>query len=426
MLCEFLGAVSGTMLAAGAAKGHLQMRESPLQETVHVGVHDGEHVAKESQHLAVVLEELLHLPVKTGHAAETLVLAGVVDGAAVEDVAASISGQVLRYAFLERETVYMDVKSTVGSLRQAGAGGSKASQDVRKVRIAFKRLVEQFLKVLERIGDALQEMRALLDPPPESVGPQDLKCTEKDEDPQGLLESVPVHGHISLQRIEVLFDKLLLEVFRIARPGLPHERSDIIVQRPAASALEIDEPRLSVVKHHVACLEIPVHKAPGTFLEKVGLEQVEIILETLFVELYGRRLQETVLEVIEVEIDHPGIEGLGGIADAEVQAFCTEDLHGWQGSYGVKEQRALPRAIGPGGACFRKLVIEQPVAKVLLEIGHPVAADGEHFGHADALRPEMPGQGDERPVLVPVGTGHSDKGYVTRLQAVISPAAAGL
>ena len=105
MLRELLGAVRRAVLAAGAAERHLQMRESPTDETVNMGVDEREYVPQESDDLAVLLQEILHLPVEAGHGAETLVFAGVVRAAAVEDIPTAITGVVCRKAAFKRKGV---------------------------------------------------------------------------------------------------------------------------------------------------------------------------------------------------------------------------------------------------------------------------------------------------------------------------------
>ena len=315
------------MLAAGTAERDLQVRETPLQEAVHMRIDHGKNVAEERKDLAVLLKEILHFPVEAGHAAETLVLAGIVDCPTVENVTAAISGEVFGNPLLERKTVDVYVQQAVGDFRKAGAGSGKPLQHVRKVRITFERIHEKLPQVLQRIRYALKEMSALLDPASEPIGPENLEGTEKDEDPQILLEHVPVHGHEPFQRIEIRFDQLPLQVLRITGAGLPDEGCDIILQRSPAASLEIDEPGLPVVKHYVPRLEIPVHEGAGAIFEQIRLEAVEIVLEPLFVKLDGRGLQETVFEVIQIEIHHPGIKSFGRIADAEIEVLRSADLH---------------------------------------------------------------------------------------------------
>ena len=131
MLRELLGAVRRAVLAAGATERHLQMRESPADETLHMSVDEREYVSQESDDLAVLLQEILHLPVEAGHGAETLVFAGVVNGTAVEYIASAVAGQVFGDSLLVREAVDMDMQQSVWLLRQPGAGPYKFFQDSR-------------------------------------------------------------------------------------------------------------------------------------------------------------------------------------------------------------------------------------------------------------------------------------------------------
>ena len=108
MFGEFLGAVSGAVLAPGASEGDLQMTETTVHEALDVSIYQREHMPQECQDLPVGLQELLNLTVKAGHGTETFVLARIVDGTAVEDITSSITGQILGNAFFIGKTMDMD------------------------------------------------------------------------------------------------------------------------------------------------------------------------------------------------------------------------------------------------------------------------------------------------------------------------------
>ena len=139
MLGEFLGAVGGAVLPSRASEGNLKMAETPVYETLDMGVDQREHMPQECQDLPVCLQELLDLPVKAGHGTETLVLAGIVDGTAVEDITSTIAGQILGNAFPVGEAIDMDVKPAVRGRREAGALPGEFSQDPAQIRIASER-----------------------------------------------------------------------------------------------------------------------------------------------------------------------------------------------------------------------------------------------------------------------------------------------
>ena len=86
------------------------------------------------------------------------------------------------------------------------------------------------------------------------------------------------------------------------------------MKETASAALEIYEPGVSVLDHHVAGLEVPVHEGVVIFLQQIGLELLKIVLEEDFIEFQAGGLEETVFEVVEVEVHHPGVEGLLRVA----------------------------------------------------------------------------------------------------------------
>lgn len=181
MFGEFLGAVSGAVLAPGASEGDLQMTETPVHEAFDVSIYQREHMPQECQDLPVGLKELLNLPVKAGHGAETFVLARIVDGTAVEDITSSITGQILGNAFFIGKTMDMDVQEPVLRRRKAGAFPHKSVQNLSEIWVAPEGLGKELTQVLERIRDAFDEVGALLDPASESVRAKNLKRPEKDE-----------------------------------------------------------------------------------------------------------------------------------------------------------------------------------------------------------------------------------------------------
>ena len=104
MLCHVLRAVDRTVLSAGASEANHQIRESALLVAFHRGVDKGIGVVEKLEYLAVVLKKLYHLVVEARKRLVALILAGVVDGAAVKHVAAAVARRVVGDAFLVGET----------------------------------------------------------------------------------------------------------------------------------------------------------------------------------------------------------------------------------------------------------------------------------------------------------------------------------
>ena len=57
VLGQVLGAVGGAVLAAGAAKTDLQVRETTLEETLHVHIDQRIDMVQELENLSVLLQE---------------------------------------------------------------------------------------------------------------------------------------------------------------------------------------------------------------------------------------------------------------------------------------------------------------------------------------------------------------------------------
>ena len=105
VLGEVLGAVGGAVLATGAAETDLQVRETALEEALHVRIDQGIDMVQEAEDLAVLLQELNDGFIETGQLFEPLVLPRIVHTPAVEHIPSPIPGRILRNAFFERETV---------------------------------------------------------------------------------------------------------------------------------------------------------------------------------------------------------------------------------------------------------------------------------------------------------------------------------
>ncbi len=154
--------------------------------------------------------------------------------------------------------------------------------------------------------------------------------------------------------------------------GLPQERGHVVVERPAASALKIYEPRLAVLYHDVAALEVAVHeRAALRAKEHIG-EILEVVLKTVFLKFKARGLQETVFEVIEVPQNRARVEMRRGIALREIHPDGSAELHVGQETHRLGQQLLL---LGRKRACKASLLNlreKEAVAEVVLYISHRI------------------------------------------------------
>ena len=118
----------------------------------------------------------------------------------------------------------------------------------------------------------------------------------------------------------------------IAGRCLPEKRGQIVVNRAAATALEVDERRI-FLQHYIPRLKIAIHKTPfvGIFSgSQIGSHLAKIGLKFQFVEVDFGRFQEAIFEIIEVEHHVLLVERRLRIAHAPVQTLGTEDLQARQ------------------------------------------------------------------------------------------------
>ena len=208
------------------------------------------------------------------------------------------------------------------------------------------------------------------------------------------------------------------------RPGIPEEGGEIVLHRPPATALEVDEAGLPVPDHHVARLEVAVHEDLSFKGERVRAHAVEVVLQPDLVELEARELQEIVFEIVEVEVHHPGVELPVGEADAPVHAFAHLELHGGQQGHRVVQPVPLflrEGAVREGG--FQELE-QLSLAQVLLDIGHPVRRHAVHGGGVEPVVAELRVEREEGAVLGRIGADAADHGAAFSGHPVILAGAA--
>ena len=244
----------------------------------------------------------------------------------------------------------------------------------------------------------------------ETIGSQHLHGAEQHKQAQAAAELLLIYLPVALQGTQIGFDKLLFKVFRETGTGLPDEGSHVVVDGTAAASLEIYEPRIPVLDHHVAGLEVPVHESVLLFLEKIGLELFKIVLQQDLVEFQAGCLEETVFEVVEVEVHHPGVEGLLRVAHLPVQPPGPHELDPGQLLDGALQKIRLCRAVQAAFTAFGHHPEKHLVSQVFLDIGALVLTYRIDGGHLEALLAEMPGNGDEAVVFLQIAADGADKG----------------
>ena len=197
--------------------------------------------------------------------------------------------------------------------------------------------------------------------------------------------------------------QLLAQRLREARLRLPQKRGHVVVERAAASALEVDEIRLIVDEHDVAALEVTVHEGVRLAAHQHHRHRLEVVLQLVLVKLQSGGFQETVFEIVEVPHHRAVVELRQREAFVEVQSRCSAELHIGQQPYRFYQQLALEGREGPCQAALFDNLVEDGVAQVGLQVCHTVVRDLQHLRHGQAHLAEMSGQIDECLVLGQVG-----------------------
>ena len=215
------------------------------------------------------------------------------------------------------------------------------------------------------------------------------------------------------QGMIVLCDEITAQLEAVLCRSLPQERSQIVIVRAFATALEVDEERITLsVKHDVAGLEITIHETLCRFGYQVLGEATEAGLQLHFVELQFCGFQKAVFEVVEVKEHIVLIEFRLWIAVVPVQADGPADLQVRQLAYCALQQFFLRQVVSP--ACLTSAadsLEERCAAQVGLQIVHLVIADGQHTGYWQFALREMAVKVHKGVVLVLAGAKHSDHGF---------------
>ena len=116
-------------------------------------------------------------------------------------------------------------------------------------------------------------------------------------------------------------------------------------------------------------MEVAIEKRLHLLLGEVVGKHAEVCLQLELVEVDIGGLEETILEVVEVEEHTVGIKLRLGIALCEIQPTSTAYLHIWQLAYCFDEQFFLLYIISPSClATALERIEERHTAEVLLKI----------------------------------------------------------
>ena len=262
-------------------------------------------------------------------------------------------------------------------------------------------------------------MLLLLEIATEAVCAKYLKRTEEYKQRQ-TVDEVTHRRHLGivLQRVVVFIDEFPAQLMGILRAGLPEERGEIVVIRTLAPTLIVDEPRITiVVEHHVASLEITVEETLhlGHGIVKVCRqilgEEAEVGFQFQLMEVEFGGLQETVLEIVQVEEHTIDIKLRLGIAVGVVKVASASNLHIWQLTDGATQQFLFFQGISTACLATTTDGIEKGRrTKIGLQITQLIVTGRQYLRNGKFAPVEVLREVDKSMILITAGTDDTDDG----------------
>ena len=100
-------------------------------------------------------------------------------------------------------------------------------------------------------------------------------------------------------------------------------------------------------------------------MEQIVVKLLEIILKTDLIELQTCGLQETILEIVQVEHHHPSVESWLRETDTVIQILSSLELDFRKHLHSAAENRPLVRRVLTALTALSHNSIEQIVAQIL-------------------------------------------------------------
>ena len=262
-LRDLLREIDGAMLAAGASERNHQMLEAALLVGADAAIHERHHTGEKLMHALLLLEIFDDRRVFAGERFEAIFSARIRKAASIEDKSAAIAAVVFGQAAMEREAEN-SYDQIVGVGRQALQFFRRKHAverfEQRRQSDGQRYVVLQPAQVLERIGDALQEVNFAFVESAEAVGAQRLHDADVNVGVVVMHEGFALEIEEAAQRIEIVVEQLLAQFRRQVGLGVVEKRGDVVLQRAFASALVVDEIGLAVAQHDVARLKVAIEE----------------------------------------------------------------------------------------------------------------------------------------------------------------------
>ena len=183
---------------------------------------------------------------------------------------------------------------------------------------------------------------------------------------------------------------------------------------------------MSVLQHHVSCLEVAIEESLLLLSRQVLCHQAEVGFQLQLVEVELGGFQEAILEVVEVEEHGVDVESRLGIAVGEIKPAGTSHLDVGQFADGLLQQFLLGKRITASCLASATDGIEQRQrSEIGLQVAQLVVADGKHLGNRQLPFHEMAIQIDECVVFVTTGADAAyDRASVGSRETIVRAVAA--
>src|SRR5260370_24041039 len=127
------------------------------------------------------------------------------------------------------------------------------------------------------------------------------------------------HAGETGELFDVEIEQLLAQVRRQNGLGIVQQGSDVVLKRPFAAALIVQEKWLAVAQQDVAGLEIAVEEIVAVGAQQEICKALEVVFQSLLVERNSSQPQKVILEIIQIPGDRLAVEAAAWVAHLIIQ-----------------------------------------------------------------------------------------------------------
>src|SRR6185312_3785299 len=361
-------------------------------------------MGQELMRALLLIEVFDHRTVPAGEILETFFTAGIGNSTRVKNKSATIACLIAwRSALMKGEAENPD--SEIRPLRSRGLWlfyrSSKALQ-LRRIQHRGKRaeqrrqpdwqlhIIQQPLEILERIGNALQEMRLAFIKSTKTVCAQRLHQANINERIVMMHEIRGRNVHEFAQAVQVVVQQPLAQRGRQIRLSIIEKRRNVILQRALAAALIIEEKRPALRQHDVARLEVTIKEIVARRRQQKASQPPEVDFQRLLIERNPAQPQKVIFEVVEVPGNRLAVKAGAGIANFVIEIAACLHLKTRQQcnhtAIGLDDGRGNVIAL----PIPREELKQSGVAQILFQIGSMIKVRSIDLWNRQLVTAEVP------------------------------------